>query len=103
MSFTAAALICAHHESLRLFDSAWDHVVCGAGFLAAATIGVMRIMGDAHYFSDVFIGAVVGTTVDHTRSPLHHYKRTRSGSKAASDFRVNLVPGWGTAQLVGTF
>ena len=34
-SFTAAALICAHHEELRLFDNAGDHAACIAGFTAS--------------------------------------------------------------------
>jgi hypothetical protein len=40
VSFTAAALICAHHEELRLFDNAGDHAACIAGFTAATAIGV---------------------------------------------------------------
>jgi membrane-associated phospholipid phosphatase len=31
--------------------------------VAAATTGTLRLVGDAHYFSDVFVGAVVGTAV----------------------------------------
>lgn len=103
ISFTAAALICAHHEELHLFDSAADHVACISGLLAAGTIGTLRIVSDAHYFSDVFVGAVVGTAVGLTIPLLHHYRGSGPSKSTASTFRVNLVPGIGSAQLVGTF
>jgi membrane-associated phospholipid phosphatase len=102
LSFTSAALICAHHEALRLFDNFADHLTCAVGFVAATAIGTMRIMGDAHYFSDVFVGAVVGTTVGLTVPLLHHYKGS-GPSKSSSAFHVNVVPGFGGAQVVGTF
>jgi membrane-associated phospholipid phosphatase len=102
VSFTAAGLICAHHEALHLFESPADHVACATGLLAAATIGTLRIVGDAHYFSDVFVGAVVGTAVGLGVPLLHHYKRADQDS-ASSGFALRLVPGLGGAQIMGTF
>jgi len=101
VSFTAAALICAHHEELDLFESSADHVACATGFVAAAAIGTLRIVGDAHYFSDVLVGALVGTTVGLGVPLLHHYKRASDAGKSA--FRMNLLPGLTGAQVVGTF
>ena len=103
VSFTAAGLICAHHEALHLFDSAADEMTCATGFVAAAAIGAMRIIGDAHYFSDVFTGAVVGTAVGLGVPLLHHYKRASTSDQAQSDFRLRFEPGLTGAQLVGTF
>jgi len=103
VSFTAAALICAHHEALELFESAADHVACATGLAAAATIGTLRMVGDAHYFSDVLVGAVVGTSIGLGVPLLHHYKRAAPGEELKSDLRVTLVPGLGGATLVGTF
>jgi membrane-associated phospholipid phosphatase len=103
VSFTAASLICAHHEALQLFESAADHVACATGLVAAATIGTLRIVGDAHYFSDVLVGAVVGTSIGLGVPLLHHYKRAEPGQEQRSDFRVTLVPGLGGATLLGTF
>jgi membrane-associated phospholipid phosphatase len=102
VSFTAAGLICAHHEALALFDGPADHVMCATGFVAAATIGTLRILGDAHYFSDVFVGALVGTAVGLGIPLLHHYKRAPT-SDVSSDFSLKIVPGIGGGQLVGTF
>jgi membrane-associated phospholipid phosphatase len=102
ISFTAASLICAHHEALHLFESAADPITCTAGLVAAATIGTLRIVGDAHYFSDVFVGALVGTAVGLGVPLLHHYRRAdKDGTPSA--FSLKLVPGPTGGQLVGTF
>jgi membrane-associated phospholipid phosphatase len=102
VSFSAAGLICAHHEALRLFESPADHVTCAAGLVAAATIGTLRMVGDAHYFSDVFVGAVVGTAVGLGVPLLHHYKRAEPGSDETG-LTLKFVPGPTGAQLLGTF
>jgi membrane-associated phospholipid phosphatase len=103
VSFTAASLICAHHQALHLFDSAADPITCAAALLAAGTIGTLRIVGDAHYLSDVVVGAVVGTAVGLGIPLLHHYKRATPAESSPSAFQLKLVPGLGGAQLVGTF
>ena len=103
VSFTAAALICSHHEALQLFESAADHIACATGLLAAGTIGTLRIVGDAHYFSDVLVGAVVGTSIGLGVPLLHHYRRAPPAEEARSDFHLTLVPGLGGATLSGTF
>jgi membrane-associated phospholipid phosphatase len=102
VSFTAAGLICAHHEALALFESAADHLTCAAGFVAAATIGTLRMVGDAHYFSDVFVGAAVGTAIGLGVPLLHHYRRAPPDSSSGG-LSLKLVPGPTGAQLVGTF
>jgi hypothetical protein len=102
LSFTSAALICSHHEALRLFDTAADHFACGAGFVAATAVATMRIMGDEHYFSDVFVGAVVGTTVGLTIPLLHHYAHHTSSS-SASTLRWTILPSPSGVQVAGVF
>jgi membrane-associated phospholipid phosphatase len=102
VSFTAAALICAHHESLHLFESAADPIACASGLVAAAAISTLRIVGDAHYFSDVFVGAVVGTAVGLGVPLLHHYARAATDGEGSA-FSLKLVPGLTGAQLAGTF
>jgi membrane-associated phospholipid phosphatase len=102
VSFTAAGLICAHHEALHLFESAADTVTCATGLVAAATIGTLRMVGDAHYFSDVFVGSVVGTAVGLGVPLLHHYKRAEPGADS-SGLSLHVVPGPTGAQIMGTF
>jgi membrane-associated phospholipid phosphatase len=102
VSFTAAALICAHHEALDLFEGPADHVACATGIVAAAGIGFLRILGDAHYFSDVAVGAVVGSAVGLGVPLLHHYKRAPAGSDF-SGLSLRFVPSLTGASVMGTF
>jgi hypothetical protein len=78
LSFTSASLVCAHHMALHLFESGADPATCVTAYLAATTIGTLRIIGDAHYASDVLIGAAVGTAIGLGLPLLHHYKRAPS-------------------------
>jgi len=110
LAFTSAALICAHHEALDLFDTSADPITCATAFVAAAAIGTLRIVGDMHYLSDVLTGAVVGTAVGLGIPLLHHYKKgvvfLGQGPKpepASASFQVKLVPAPNGMQIVGIF
>jgi membrane-associated phospholipid phosphatase len=61
------------------------------------------MVGDAHYFSDVLIGAVVGTSIGLGVPLLHHYKRAASEGPPTSGLGMTLVPGLNGVQLLGTF
>ena len=104
-AFVAAALICSHHYHLELYGGGWaDAVPCAAGFTAAAATGMMRIMGDMHYFSDVMVGAAVGTLVGLGVPWLFHYRFPRAERvERRSDFTYQLLPGPMGASMVGTF
>jgi membrane-associated phospholipid phosphatase len=101
LSFTSAALICAHHERLDLFESAADPITCATGFVAAAAVGTLRVVGDMHYLSDVLTGAAIGTAVGLGIPLLHHYRRTAAPTSAA--LQVELVPAPNGLQMVGVF
>lgn len=101
LSFTSAALICAHHESLELFETAADHITCAAGFAAAATIATLRVVSDMHYVSDVLTGAVIGTAVGLGIPLLHHYRK--SEGQASAGPQVQLVPVPDGLRIVGIF
>jgi membrane-associated phospholipid phosphatase len=102
-SFAAAAVNCTHHHYLRLYGGGWGDVVsCVGGFTAAAVTASLRVMSDVHYFSDVAIGAAVGTLVGVGLPWLFHYRhgsRTRPGAH----FVVRLVPMHLGAAAVGRF
>jgi membrane-associated phospholipid phosphatase len=67
-------------STLRGYESApW---VWGAGLSLAATAGWLRMGGDMHWFSDVLVGAAVGTAVGAGLPWLLH--RDRSASKGPS-------------------
>jgi hypothetical protein len=99
LSFTSASLICAHHETLNLFESAVDPVTCVSSFVAAGAIAMLRVAGDMHYMSDVLTGAIVGTAIGLGVPLLHHYRTEKAGQTTTLRF-VPLPTG---AQIVGTF
>ncbi len=61
LTFTAAGLTCVMHEELRLYRRrAVDHAACGLALAAATTTGVLRVVAEKHWTSDVLVGAGVG-------------------------------------------
>lgn len=58
---SAATVVCLQHLQLELLgDKAADAAVCGAAAAAALGTGLLRVMADRHYASDVVVGAAVG-------------------------------------------
>jgi membrane-associated phospholipid phosphatase len=100
LSFTSASLICAHHENLDLFDSSADDVTCASAFVAAGAVATFRVVGDAHYFSDVVTGAAVGTLVGLGIPNLHHYRRATEAPPAVT---LRFVPTPSSVSILGTF
>ncbi|MGZ3476254.1 MAG: phosphatase PAP2 family protein [Polyangiales bacterium] len=100
-AFTSAALICAHHLALDLFDSSADAITCGLAMTAAAATGTLRMMADAHYITDVLVGATVGTLVGFGVPWVHHYRRKGQAAAAAIDVRI--VHTFGGLAAVGGF
>jgi len=61
MAFTAAGLVCRHNESLNLIsDPLTRGLICGGSLAAAGTVGLLRLVSDRHYFSDVWVGGLIG-------------------------------------------
>lgn len=105
-SFTGAALICTHHMENELLGPPWDAISCAGGYAVAATTATFRVVADVHYFSDVLLGATVGTLVGYS-VPLFHYRKLGGGSRAKdsanSDLQLRLVPSPGGVGLLGIF
>ncbi len=56
-----ATLVCLQHLELELFgNKAADAAICGAAAVGAVSTGLLRVMSDRHYASDVIVGAAVG-------------------------------------------
>jgi hypothetical protein len=94
LSFTSAALVCAHHMSLDLFESAADPVACVSALVAAGAVATLRVVGDMHYASDVITGALIGAAVGLGFPLLHHYKRSVLGEPASAGVDVRFVIPW---------
>jgi membrane-associated phospholipid phosphatase len=92
-SFIAAGLSCAHHAYVPLYGSrTWDAVACGRDVTLAAADGVLRLMADRHWATDVLAGAGLGFTFGYAMPVLLHYTASPGLSLApmASD-RIGLV------------
>src|SRR5262249_11444227 len=58
---TAATLRCLQHLNLHLYGNSFlDVGACGVAVAAAATTGLLRIISDQHYLSDVLAGTAIG-------------------------------------------
>ena len=62
-AFTIASGLCVQHAKLEIYGGIADQIVCPAGLVVAATTGLMRIVSDRHWASDVIGGAIFGTVV----------------------------------------
>lgn len=103
LSFTSAALVCAHHLRLDLFESAADPITCASAMVVAGVVATLRVVGDMHYASDVLIGAAVGTAVGLGFPLLHHYRRAPPDETSSSGLNVRFIPSPFGGQLVGEF
>jgi membrane-associated phospholipid phosphatase len=107
-SFVAAGLMCSHHIAMPLYGggAAEAGIVCVGGFASAATVGLMRVMSDQHYMSDVVSGAAVGTLFGLGVPWIFHYRggarpdRPAGGPPAIS---LQFVPTLGGGYVTGQF
>src|SRR5262249_10240808 len=107
-TFAAAGLICMHHMNLHLFaNGPTDGITCVSSYAAAASAGLLRIVGDMHYATDVITGAVVGTAVGLGLPFLLHYQPSPhvapNAPRGAGGFRIRLAPPFPGAAAVGPF
>jgi membrane-associated phospholipid phosphatase len=85
IAYAGAGLMCAHHTHLPLYGSkAAGVVACATALTAATTAGVLRVMSDNHYASDVLLGAGVGLFGGYVWPMLWHYGFTAKEHGLAS-------------------
>jgi len=70
-AFTIAAGLCVQHAGLEIYGGVADKLVCPAAATVATATGLLRIVSDRHWASDVLAGAVLGTVVGATVSWAH--------------------------------
>jgi membrane-associated phospholipid phosphatase len=105
LTFTAAGLVCAQHQELKIYGGMADAAACGAMLGGAATTGVLRIISDNHYATDVMAGAALGFVSGYVLPRLLY----RSGwlgdssSDRASDARDGLTPMWTIVSYGGAY
>jgi membrane-associated phospholipid phosphatase len=72
--FTAAGLSCVHHAYLPLYgDPLLDALACARDVALATADGVLRVMGDRHYTTDVLAGGAIGFAFGYGLPVLLHY------------------------------
>ena len=77
--FTAAGLSCVHHAHLPIYGSRLaDALACARDVTLATADGVLRILGDRHYVTDVMAGAAIGFTFGYGMPLLLHYSVPRA-------------------------
>ena len=93
-----------HHFENDLLGPPWDALTCASGYAVAATTATFRVVADVHYFSDVLIGASLGTLVGYT-VPLLHYRNFGGSNRErpTTSFRLQLTPAPGGVGLLGVF
>ena len=73
-AFTGAGLICNHHRYQSLYNNpAADRAVCSAGIGLAVADGVLRLVADRHYATDIAAGTVLGLFSGFVLPRLLHY------------------------------
>ncbi len=73
-AFASAGHLCMSHAHLPLYGGpAGDALGCGAAILTASIVGVLRVVADRHYATDVLVGAVLGLATGLLLPYLLHY------------------------------
>lgn len=102
-AFTSAALVCLHHTELGLFGPEGDAAACATTLAMASAVGVLRIVSDRHYTTDVLVGAGVGLLSGWLVPWLLHYD---VADDPATGVRATIAPmvdeGHVGVQLFGT-
>jgi membrane-associated phospholipid phosphatase len=101
-AFTAAGLSCAHHANLPIYGSRLaDDLACTRDLVLATSDGVLRIMGDRHYATDVLAGAAIGFGFGFGLPKLLHYRGGADRSLLAG-LSVSPMLGGGVMGLVAS-
>ncbi len=89
MVTAAAALTCTQHLSMHLYGAPWDAIVCAAAIAADTTVGVLRIVTDDHWASDILAGGLLGTAFGWAVPTLMHLRAT---STSPTGVAAHLAP-----------
>lgn len=90
-AFTGAGLVCNHHEYQSLYrDAAADRAACWTGMGLAVADGLVRIMADHHYATDVAAGAAIGLFSGYLLPRLLHYNHLEKPKNESAGSRSGL-------------
>ncbi|MEZ0311176.1 MAG: phosphatase PAP2 family protein [Myxococcota bacterium] len=87
---TAAGLTCAHHQHVPLYGGGfWDDFACGSMLTLTGIQGVLRMMADKHYVSDMVLGTLIGLAAGYAIPTYLHYEWN---PLPKSELKVSLLP-----------
>lgn len=70
---TSAALICTNQLHVDIYGRVGGPIACGVGITIAATVGVLRMVSDNHYATDVIAAWALGAFSGWVLPSLLHY------------------------------
>ncbi len=110
---TTAGLVCVHHQHLPLFGGGLaDLAPCLVMTAVSAATGVLRVVYDEHWASDVMVGWLDGFLSGYVLPSLLHFGFGGGGGRAPGEIRSGDLraiptlfpePGGSAAGLVGVF
>jgi len=109
MTSAGAALACAHHAALPLYgDWPGGVITCVLLSVSAVGVGVLRIVADRHWVTDVIAGHLVGGGIGFSLPWLLHYQHSITPDLTALGVRYSAWLPWATPDsaslsLVGAF
>jgi membrane-associated phospholipid phosphatase len=102
-AFIAAGLSCANHEFVPIYGNrAMDWLACARDLTLATADGVLRIMGDRHYATDVLAGGAIGFAFGYGLPVFLHYASPWR-SRATAFALAPMTGGAPGISAVGTF
>ena len=109
MTTAGAALSCAHNAALPIYGNGpWGAVTCATLLAGSVTVGVLRIVADKHWFSDVIVGHLVGGSIGFGLPWLLHYQHRITPNLTALGITHTAWLPWatddgGSLSLIGLF
>jgi membrane-associated phospholipid phosphatase len=109
MTSAGAALACAHHAALPLYgDGPGGAITCMLLSASAVGVGVMRMVADRHWVTDVIAGHVIGGAIGFGLPWLLHYQHPVTPDLGALGVRHSAWLPWATEDsvslsLIGAF
>lgn len=80
-AFTGAGLLCNHHKYQAIYDDpATGRAICATGIGISVLDGVLRLLSDRHYATDVAVGTVIGLFSGFALPRLLHYSHPQGPS-----------------------
>lgn len=85
-AFTAAGLVCAHHENLPMYgDPILDAMACASALTLAGTTAVLRVTSNRHWATDAVMSAGVGLLSGYGLPTLLHYRSSHTARSTDAD------------------